>query len=83
MNHSGLVLILWLQNLGEWWKKDIVQVYNDFRRTGGDAVVSDAYTINGQPGDLHPCSKKGIQLYNYIHACFLWLVTHYMFEFIG
>ncbi|XP_027367017.1 laccase-15-like [Abrus precatorius] len=44
--------------LGEWWKKDVAEVYNDLRRTGGDAALSDAYTINGQPGDLHPCSKK-------------------------
>ncbi|TKY51487.1 Laccase-15 protein [Spatholobus suberectus] len=44
--------------LGEWWKKDVVEVYNDLRRTGGDAALSDAYTINGQPGDLHPCSKN-------------------------
>ncbi|GFZ09992.1 laccase/diphenol oxidase family protein [Actinidia rufa] len=28
-------------------------------RTGGDPNVSDAYTINGQPGDLYPCSKSG------------------------
>ncbi|XP_054790003.1 laccase-15-like [Prosopis cineraria] len=44
--------------LGEWWKQDIVQVYNDFRRSGGDPVLSDAYTINGQPGDLYPCSNS-------------------------
>ncbi|XP_054790002.1 laccase-15-like [Prosopis cineraria] len=42
----------------EWWKQDIVQVYNDFRRSGGDPVLSDAYTINGQPGDLYPCSNS-------------------------
>ncbi|KAF7820362.1 laccase-15-like [Senna tora] len=35
--------------LGEWWKQDIVQVFNDFRKNGGDPMVSDAYTINGQP----------------------------------
>ncbi|KAE9618340.1 hypothetical protein Lal_00047254 [Lupinus albus] len=44
--------------LGEWWKKDIVEVYNEFRRTGGDANISDAYTINGQPGDQYPCSSN-------------------------
>ncbi|KAL2324692.1 hypothetical protein Fmac_023750 [Flemingia macrophylla] len=44
--------------LGEWWKKDVVEVYNELRRTGGDAAISDAYTINGQPGDRHPCSKN-------------------------
>ncbi|KAI9177036.1 hypothetical protein LWI28_023099 [Acer negundo] len=42
----------------EWWKKDIVEVYNEFRRTGADPNISDAYTINGQPGHLYPCSKS-------------------------
>ncbi|XP_061344138.1 laccase-14-like [Gastrolobium bilobum] len=44
--------------LGEWWKKDVVEVYNDLFRTGDDPIISDAYTINGQPGDLLPCSKN-------------------------
>nr|QWT83288.1 multicopper oxidase [Toona sinensis] len=43
---------------GEWWKNDIVQVYNEFLQSGGDPNVSDAYLINGQPGDLYPCSKS-------------------------
>ncbi|KAI8531611.1 hypothetical protein RHMOL_Rhmol11G0149800 [Rhododendron molle] len=44
--------------LGEWWKKDVKEVLNMLRRTGGDPNVSDALTINGQPGDLYPCSKS-------------------------
>lgn len=28
--------------------------------TGGEPILSDAYTINGQPGHLYPCSKSGI-----------------------
>ncbi|XP_030526129.1 laccase-14-like [Rhodamnia argentea] len=44
--------------LGEWWKQDIVAIYDEFRRTGGDPNISDAYLINGQPGDLYPCSKQ-------------------------
>ena len=27
--------------------------------TGGDPDPSDALLINGQPGDLYPCSKSG------------------------
>ncbi|XP_059629869.1 laccase-14-like [Cornus florida] len=46
-------------SIGEWWKEDIVEVENDFLENGGDPVVSDALTINGQPGDLYPCSKSG------------------------
>ncbi|KAF8026701.1 hypothetical protein BT93_F3239 [Corymbia citriodora subsp. variegata] len=44
--------------LGEWWKQDIFAVYDEFRQSGGDPNISDAYLINGQPGDLHPCSKQ-------------------------
>ncbi|KAJ0978855.1 hypothetical protein J5N97_014329 [Dioscorea zingiberensis] len=44
--------------LGEWWKGNVSQVLADALRTGGDPNVSDAYTINGQPGDLYPCSKS-------------------------
>ncbi|KAJ7969736.1 Laccase [Quillaja saponaria] len=42
--------------LGEWWKKDVMKVYNEFLKTGGTPKDSDAITINGQPGDLYPCS---------------------------
>lgn len=33
------------------------QVIADALATGADPAVSDAYTINGQPGNLNPCSK--------------------------
>ncbi|KAK6940095.1 Multicopper oxidase, C-terminal [Dillenia turbinata] len=44
--------------LAEWWKKDVMEVFEEFMATGGDPNVSDAFTINGQPGDLYPCSKQ-------------------------
>ncbi|MED6118227.1 hypothetical protein PIB30_000854 [Stylosanthes scabra] len=44
--------------LGEWWKQDVVKVFDDLVTTGGDAAISDSYLINGQPGDLHPCSSN-------------------------
>ncbi len=44
---------------GEWWKGDIQELYNTFISTGGDPDISDALTINGQPGDLYNCSKAG------------------------
>ncbi|XP_073022665.1 laccase-14-like [Primulina eburnea] len=44
--------------LGEWWKSDVQQVMEEFLRTGGDPNVSDAFLINGQPGDLYPCSRQ-------------------------
>ncbi|PQM40892.1 laccase-15-like [Prunus yedoensis var. nudiflora] len=43
--------------LGEWWKEDIGQLYNETIQNGGDPNISNAFLINGQPGDLYPCSK--------------------------
>ncbi|KAK2659170.1 hypothetical protein Ddye_005703 [Dipteronia dyeriana] len=48
----------WPIILGEWWKKDVMEVLQLFLRTGGDPNISDAFTINGQPGDLYQCSKS-------------------------
>ncbi|KAL3514023.1 hypothetical protein ACH5RR_026740 [Cinchona calisaya] len=45
--------------LGEWWKEDALVVLHEFLNGGGQPKVSDSYTINGQPGDFHPCSRRG------------------------
>ncbi|XP_051131007.1 laccase-7 [Andrographis paniculata] len=45
-----------LITLGEWWNADVVEVQREPLPTGGVPNVSDAYTINGRPGDLYPCS---------------------------
>ncbi|XP_047975266.1 laccase-14-like [Salvia hispanica] len=42
--------------IGEWWKGDMQKVMEDFLGGGGNPAVSDAFLINGQPGDLYPCS---------------------------
>ncbi|XXG39819.1 hypothetical protein AAC387_Pa01g0682 [Persea americana] len=44
--------------LGEWWDANPIDVVNEATRTGGAANISDAYTINGQPGDLYNCSSS-------------------------
>ncbi|KAJ1424940.1 Multicopper oxidase, type 1 [Sesbania bispinosa] len=44
--------------LGEWWKNDVNKVYRESLETGGAPNISDALTINGQPGDLYPCSRS-------------------------
>ncbi|KAM1092747.1 hypothetical protein FF1_020070 [Malus domestica] len=44
--------------LGEWWKKDVMEIPGNANITGGEPMLSDAYTINGQPGHLYPCSKS-------------------------
>ncbi|XP_024977128.1 laccase-15-like [Cynara cardunculus var. scolymus] len=45
---------------GEWWKEDVMEVLREFVESGGAPRNSDAYTINGQPGDLYPCSSQGM-----------------------
>ncbi|KAF3433333.1 hypothetical protein FNV43_RR24435 [Rhamnella rubrinervis] len=44
--------------LGEWWDSNPIDVLRQSIRTGAAPNVSDAYTINGQPGDLYNCSSK-------------------------
>ncbi|KAL4311994.1 hypothetical protein GQ457_01G044050 [Hibiscus cannabinus] len=44
--------------LGEWWDANPIDVVREATRTGAAPNVSDAYTINGQPGDLYKCSSK-------------------------
>ncbi|CAO1944413.1 unnamed protein product [Urochloa humidicola] len=41
--------------LGEWWNRNVDDVENDGLLTGRGPVMSDAFTINGSPGDLAPC----------------------------
>ncbi|KAJ3673349.1 hypothetical protein LUZ60_006723 [Juncus effusus] len=42
---------------GEWWKEDTDVVFKRALQTGGNFNNSDAYTINGQPGDLYQTFK--------------------------
>jgi len=44
---------------GEWWNRNPMDVVNQATRTGAAPNVSDAFTINGQPGDLYKCSTSG------------------------
>ncbi|KAI4352810.1 hypothetical protein L6164_007028 [Bauhinia variegata] len=44
--------------LGEWYKGDVPQIINAALQSGGEPNVSDAYTINGEPGDLYNCSRE-------------------------
>ncbi|KAE8686339.1 Laccase-3 [Hibiscus syriacus] len=47
-----------LLGLGEWWDANSIDVVREATSTGAAPNVSDAYTINGQPGDLYKCSSK-------------------------
>ena len=44
---------------GEWWTADTEAVISQALQTGGGPNVSDAFTINSQPGDLFNCSQEG------------------------
>ncbi|KAL4347625.1 hypothetical protein GQ457_17G006940 [Hibiscus cannabinus] len=43
--------------LGEWWNANVVDIDNEAIALGTGPNISDAYTINGLPGDLYPCSR--------------------------
>ncbi|GAB4833908.1 hypothetical protein Ancab_032155 [Ancistrocladus abbreviatus] len=45
--------------LGEWWNANVIDVEGQALSNGGPANISNAYLINGQPGDLYPCSSNG------------------------
>lgn len=45
--------------VGEWWKKDVMKIPGDANITGGEPTLSAAFTINGEPGYMYPCSKAG------------------------
>lgn len=44
--------------LGEWWDANPIDVVRQATRTGATPNISDAFTINGQPGDLYKCSSE-------------------------
>ncbi|KAF5183483.1 Laccase [Thalictrum thalictroides] len=43
---------------GEWWDANVVDVEHELTTSGGIPRLSDAFTINGQPGDIFPCSSN-------------------------
>eukprot|EP00253_Pinus_taeda_P000959 PITA_00959 len=44
--------------LGEWWNTNPIDIVNQATRTGAGPNISDAFTINGQPGNLFKCSSS-------------------------
>ncbi|KAG5550380.1 hypothetical protein RHGRI_015365 [Rhododendron griersonianum] len=43
----------------EWWNANIMDIENQALGDGHGPNTSDAFTINGQPGDLYNCSSFG------------------------
>ena len=58
--HISLLFIL----AGSWYKGDVNKEVNEDLETGNVTPQSNAYTINGQPGDLCPCSNG---MWRYTH----------------
>ncbi|XP_068325074.1 putative laccase-9 [Pyrus communis] len=44
--------------LGSWFKGDVMEIIEEALATGAEPNISDAFTINGQPGDLYSCSNE-------------------------
>ncbi|KAJ4779810.1 Laccase [Rhynchospora pubera] len=57
--------------LGEWWKDNVVDVDTQALLTGGVPNISDAFTINGKPGDQYECSKDMYRLTVYSGKTYL------------
>lgn len=51
---------------GEWWNGDVEEVESEMLKSGGGPNISDAYTINGLPGPLYPCSAKGTIILHFL-----------------
>ncbi|CAB4289607.1 unnamed protein product [Prunus armeniaca] len=41
-----------------WFKGDVMEIIEEALASGGDPNISDAFLINGQPGDLYDCSNE-------------------------
>lgn len=50
--------------LGEWWNSDVEQVIAAALKTGGAYNISDAITINGQPGSQYNCSLDATPVFD-------------------
>ncbi|WKA10686.1 hypothetical protein VitviT2T_028247 [Vitis vinifera] len=44
--------------LASWFKGDVMEIIETALQNGGEPNQSDAFTINGQPGDLYDCSTE-------------------------
>ncbi|KAK3018967.1 hypothetical protein RJ639_003386 [Escallonia herrerae] len=54
--------------LGEWWNANVIDVENQGLASGAAPNNSDAFTINGLPGDLYPCSSNHTYTINVVQG---------------
>ncbi|KAI8556792.1 hypothetical protein RHMOL_Rhmol05G0282800 [Rhododendron molle] len=45
--------------MGEWWNANVIEIEEQALADGHGPNISDAFTINGWPGDLYNCSSTG------------------------
>ncbi|XP_030450028.1 laccase-7-like isoform X2 [Syzygium oleosum] len=62
----GALIIL--PKSGEWWNGNVIDLQNQAQALGVPPSNSDAFTINGRPGDLYPCSKKHTYKVKAVHG---------------
>lgn len=68
---------------GEWWKSDTEAVINQAQKSGQAPNVSDAHTINGNPGPIPNCLANGLLFFRVSSLSFslqqmVYLVTNYI-----
>lgn len=54
-----VVVIGFVNYVGEWWKADVEAVINQATMTGLPPNISDAHTVNGQTGAVPGCTSPG------------------------
>ncbi|KAF3795515.1 Laccase-7 [Nymphaea thermarum] len=52
----------------EWWNANVVDVEAQALAYGLSPNISDAFTINGKPGHLYPCSKNMMHTVKVVHG---------------
>ncbi|KAJ1419851.1 Multicopper oxidase, type 1 [Sesbania bispinosa] len=52
--------------LGDWYDANVVDIEAQALASGGSLRISDAFTINGLPGDLYNCSQNTHKFYSNI-----------------
>ncbi|KAB5538727.1 hypothetical protein DKX38_016260 [Salix brachista] len=58
-----VVVIAFVDYVGEWWKADVEAVINQSTITGLPPNISDAHTVNGQTGAVPGCISPDHNLY--------------------
>lgn len=61
MRITLISFVFYYFDIGDWYDGNVEDIVRKELETG-DKISSDAFTINGFPGDLFNCSKHGMLL---------------------